>query len=374
MNNQIGLIMTSKSWGGLEMNVFKLARLLEERNWEVHFFVLKESRIALEAANTIKHIHYIGQHKKYFDISGAIKFCRQLRNEKIDQILVFHNYDLDFIFLTKLFSLYQLKVIYQQHMQIGVKKKDLVHALRYSAIDFWLSPLNMLKEEVIEKTPLNPDKIRVIPLGTDISKFIPRKYTKAEARDKLELSHSVFIMGIIGRIDPLKGQLFLIQSIHQLRQKHPELELLIVGEPSVGEIKSTEYLAELKEYVNHHDLKEVIHFRNFTKDVSLFYNAVDLFALASIGETYGMVTIESMLSGVPVIATNSAGTKEILDYGKLGHLYIPNDLDDFCQQVDLIFSDLVHTNEMASKAQRIAREKYSQDTECSSIEELIRNI
>ena len=368
---KVGFIITSPSWGGLEINVLKLARLLVERHWEVLLFLIKGSMIALEANMVFKQIYYIEKHKKYFDIPEALKFSRLLKKHEINTLLAFDNRDLDFVYFTKLFCPNRLNVIYQQQMQIGVNKKDFIHTLRFSAIDHWIAPLELLKNEVINKTKLNPDKIKVIPLSTDVNKFVHPLYTKTEARNKLQLKHSAFIIGIIGRIDPKKGQLFLIKAVHLLREKNQNIELLIVGEPTVGEVESKRYMAELKKYVSQHQLSEFIQFRHFTKDVSLFYNAIDLFVLASEGETFGMVTIEAMLSGVPIIATNTVGTPEILNNGELGHLYKPNDIAGFCDSIKSVLSNPNKAKEMAKNAQKKAIEEYSQDTECKRIEELL---
>ena len=130
-------------------------------------------------------------------------------------------------------------------------------------------------------------------------------------------------------------------------------------------------MEEIKEYISIHKLYDNIHILGYTLDVNLFYDAIDLFALASEDETYGMVTIESMLAGVPIIATNSAGTPELLNYGEFGHLYSPLDIDEFCKIVSEIMTNFESTVIMANKGKLEAIKKYSQDVECDRIQELI---
>jgi len=370
-NKKIGLLLTSPSWGGLEMNVLKLANLLYTKRYDLSFFLIKNSRIAKELSQTSIKTYYIQPHHKYFDVFGAFKFSDLLKKLSIRNLLTFDNRDLDFVFYVKVFFRYRINVIYQQHMQIGVPKKDMLHTLRYSAINYWLTPLELLKKEIERQTRFNLSKVKVVPLGTDIQKFISNKYTKFEARERLGIHSTSFIIGIIGRIDPKKGQLFLIKAIHNLRKSFPQLELLIVGEPTHQDIMCEIYLKEINAYISQHNIAESIYLRDFTKDVSLFYNAIDLFVLASENETYGMVTIESLLSGVPVVATNSAGTPELLNYGEFGHLYSPFNMNEFCAAVSDVMDNFDRTVLMAKKGKLEAIKRYSQDLECASLQELI---
>jgi glycosyltransferase involved in cell wall biosynthesis len=371
--NKLGFVITSKGWGGLEINVLRLIQWLTERNWEITLYTINDSRLYQEVIqNTAIRTIEINNHRKYFDFVEAYKFSKLLKSHGIKQIIVSDNRDLDFIFFTKIFLSNHLKVIYQQHMQVGVNKKDLLHTMRFSAINYWISPLNMLKEEVLDKTNVKPIKIKIIPFCLEIDKLVNRKYTKDEARQKLGISPSSLLLGIIGRVDPLKGQLFLIKTLKELQKDYANLELLVIGEPTVNEIESQKYYEEITDYIETHKLTDKIHLRGFIKDVNLFFNAIDIFALASEGETFGMVTIEAMLSRVPIIATHSTGTPEILNYGDLGYLYTPNDVSDFCNKFADMIQKIDKLDEMAGKAQRSAMERFSHTYECDKIEEILK--
>jgi len=368
---KIGFVSSSVGWGGLEMNILKLSQWLTERNWELTLFVNKESRLYAESKKFNIKTQVIPNHLKYFDFIGAYRFSKVLKAHEISTIFVFDNRDLDFINITKKLTFKNLVVIYQQHMQIGVNKKDLIHTIRFSGINYWITPLDILKKEVEEKTRVDANKIKVIPLGIEIDKFIHAKYQKNEARDKLDINQSAFLLGILGRIDPKKGQLFLVQAIHEFKKRNINIELLIIGDPTLNDPNSLEYLATIQDYIGKNSLTNSVHFRNFTCDVGLFYNAIDLFALASESETYGMVTIEAMLSKVPIIATNSSGTPEILNYGEFGLLYTGNNMEDFMNKFSWIIENSEEAESIASKAQQHAIERYAHSEECKLIEELL---
>jgi D-inositol-3-phosphate glycosyltransferase len=372
MMGKIGFIICSTGWGGLEINVLRLIKWLNERNLDITLFVTKDTKLYTAAQESLLNTVVINNHKKYFDFKEAYRFSRELKQHSIDTLFVCDNRDLDLAFLSKKMLRKKLKIVYHQQMQIGVGKKDIIHTMRFSSIDHWISPLELLKKEVLEKTRVKAEKIAVIPLCIEIEKFITPKYTKAEARGKLALAESDFIVGIIGRIDPLKGQLFLVKAIQKLNQKNVNIKLLIVGEPTVNDSNSKKYFVDMQQYIEAQQLSEIVQIRSFTNDVSVFYNAVDVFALASEGETFGMVTIEAMLSQLPIIATNSGGTPEILNYGELGLLYAPQNTDEFCEKLQWMKQNQDKCLEMSVKARETAKSKYSHLRECELIEKLIK--
>ena len=367
---KIAFFITSTGWGGLEMNTLKLIEWFTIRKWQIELFTTKNSKIYEGAVKNGFSIHALDRPKKYFDFKNAKKIASILKQNEIKTICVFDNRDIDVIAIAKRFYYKELKIIYQQHMQIGVNKKDLIHTLRYISIDWWLAPLDWLKDEVIQKTHFPRERIKVIPLGVEIEKFITLKYTKEEARKKLNITTDKTLIGIIGRISPKKGQDLLIHGLLELKQKNVEAEVLIFGSPTIDDPVCQQYFTDIKNFAQANQLDKLVHFREYSEDIQLFYNAIDIFVLASEGETYGMVTIEAMLSGLPVIATKSGGTPEILNFGEFGLLFKPNDVHGFSKCVEWILNTPDAAKIMAVKAQTTAIKKFSHLAEIEQIEKV----
>ena len=356
------------------MNTLKLAEWLLQRGYAITIFTVKNSRLYEEAKAIPVTLREIDTPGKYFDFVNAKKIAAQLLSAGVEVLLVFDNRDISVVSIVKTFFYKNLRVIYQQHMQIGINKRDLFHTLRYSCIDRWISPSRYLADEVSRKTRFPADKIRIIPLGVETARFVNPAYSKQAARAKLNISCNSLLIGIIGRISPKKGQYFLAQALPELQKKGVNAELLIFGSPTVNDTEDIKNFAEIKNFVESHSLGDKVHFREYTRDVALFYNSIDIFVLASQGETYGMVTIEAMLSGVPVIATNSVGSPEMLNNGEFGQLYSYEDFPDFCAKVLTVLNNKEKTGAMAEKAKSAAIEKFSHTRECDQIEELLKEI
>ena len=151
-----------------------------------------------------------------------------------------------------------------------------------------------------------------------------------------------------------------------------DIELLIFGSATINDPECQNYYNDLLKKIKQNKLEDVVHIVKFQEDVSVFYNAVDVFALASHSETFGMVTVEAMLSKLPIIATQSGGTSEILDYNKLGLLYEYENYDDFCKKLIWLISNKIESENMAILAQRTACDKYCQEIEINGIDCLLK--
>ncbi|MDH4199270.1 MAG: glycosyltransferase family 4 protein [Spirochaetia bacterium] len=369
---KIAFFIQSTSWGGLEMNTLNTAIFLKKKKQQVLLITNPKSRIYQEVKKTFYSTWLIGKTGKYFDFKNALKISKKLKAENIFTVFVIDNKDLDVIVLTKKFFYKKLNIIYQQQMQIAINKRDFLHTWRFGGINYWISPLEVLKKEVLQRTRFPEKRIVVIPLCVDINRFIKPKYSKKEARKKLGILPKAPLIGIIGRVSPKKGQFFLIKAVEALRKKGVLVDLLIFGSPSLNE--SGEYLRQMKQYVEDRGLESCIYFHEYASDVEMFYNAIDIFTLASESETFGMVTVEAMLSSLPVIATNSGGTPEILAYGKFGLLYEYNNIEDYAEKVQWTLAHKREVNHMAQEAGKNAAKYYSKDYEIEQILHLLKKL
>ena len=364
----IGILCLSQSLGGLELNTLNFAGWLTKRGWDITLFLSPDSPIAEKAQQHHLPVAFAHRSFRYFDVWNASQLAKKIDAEHIDVLLFTNNQDTSLVAWVKTFCRH-LKVIYQQQMQIGVSKKDWLHTQRFQLIDAWVSPLKWLANEVKEKTLYNPDKVHVIPLGAELDKFAENKWSKALARAELGLSQEAHIIGILGRIDPKKGQDFLIRAIHFLNTQQQEVELLIMGEPTRNEGEA--YFQTLQDLTASLGLSDKVHFRNFTDKPEIFYKAIDIFAMASVNETFGMVTIEAMASGLPVIATQSGSNPELLRKGGLGLLYPPQDVTAFAACVLRYLRFPKKMKRYGELAKKEAQRKYSHIRQCETTEELI---
>jgi glycosyltransferase involved in cell wall biosynthesis len=370
----IAFFVTTSGWGGLEMNFIQMASGLVNLGYDVKLIVRENSRLHTEASKRFEVVKAIKRPGKYFDFRSARILSRILKNGEIDTIVVHDNRDLDVVSWMKRLFCRNIKVIYQQHMQIGINKKDVIHTQRFKCIDSWVSPLIWLKEEIEKNTKFPAERINIIPFAADTERFSKQKYTLEEAREKLDLSPKVPLIGIIGRISQKKGQGFVIKAIQELIKKGTGVELLIFGSATIDDAECQAYDKEIRDYVKQHKLDKVIHFRHYSADVEQFYCGVDISVIASEKETFGMVTIEAMLSELPIVAADTGGSPEILDRGRLGRLYAYENTDDFNQQLKWILDNPEDARKMATLAKGKAVSEYSSKSQMIRFSRVIKRL
>jgi D-inositol-3-phosphate glycosyltransferase len=354
--------------GGLELNLLKLYDWMTSRGHEIIIFAVEGSPLHIEAESLSYNVLAVQPHGKYFDFFSAFKIKKQLVANNINNLVAFDNADLDMLGYAKNFMVNKLNMIYLQQMQMGTVKKDFFHTMRYSKLNAWITPLNHLAEEIRTMTKFNMDKVHVVPLCINPQDLLDNKYEKNEARDILSIPQNAITLGIIGRIDEFKRQMILVEAAKNLREEGIDINVLIVGEPTRN--LTSDYYQQILDYIDLHDLSDRIFIRPFTKDVASFYSAIDIFAMTSSGETFGMVTVEAMLFGVPVIGSDGGGTPEILDFGKYGTIFKTRNQAAFDEKLQYMLDNKSEIDEKAKLAESYAKEAFSNKIICDKLEKL----
>jgi glycosyltransferase involved in cell wall biosynthesis len=369
---KIALLCGSDSWGGLEMNVLRLAKWLRGRGHTVSLYTAPGSQLADGAYTAGLNVREIARQGKYGGLFSARRLASSIKADGVEFLLIQTNGDIFISALAKSLGKHTTKFIYMQHMQIGKEKKDLVHTWEYSRLDAWISPLKLLADTVVAMTNIDPNKIRVVPLGMELERFTSGLPSQEAARKQLSIPLRRIVAGAIGRIDRLKGQDVLIKACSLVHQKDIPLHLLIVGDRTRGEAKS--YADEIQSLTERLGLSDHVTFSPFMESIEAAYAALDIFVLPSHSETYGMVTIEAMASGKAVVATNSGGTPGIVRDGENGLLVPPRDGVALAEALMRLIRDKQLAHGLASQARKDASEGFSHHRTIEQLEEVLQQL
>ncbi|MFO0495248.1 MAG: glycosyltransferase family 4 protein [Flavobacteriia bacterium] len=360
---KLGYLCSSMSWGGLEMNQLRNASWMKERGHSVLLFCRENSPISINAADAGVPIHFIDAHKKYYDFKAGKLLAKKINEQNITHLIVRDTRDMSVAAIAKRKSISPIHLSYFMEMQLGVKKKNLFHTIRFSYFDLWSCPLTWLESQVKEMTHFDARKIQVIPSGIDLIPF-DSTTNKSEAREKLDLPLDKLVFGLIGRFDPHKGQLLLLEALKMIAD--PKCVVCLLGEPTKE--AGTEYLEKMKAFIDEHELSDKVFIRPFRKDISTFYRAIDAFIMASKAETFGMVTVESIAAGTTVIASNAGGSPEILGFGRLGLLFEPMNASSLAAQMTNFMENpfKFHPKSLTDEAR-----KYDYNKMCEKVEKAL---
>ena len=324
----LAYLCSSVSWGGLEMNQLKNALWMQERGNNVLMICKENSPVAQSCLSVGIAVAYIEGHRKYYDFQAGKKLATILNQSLITHLIIRDTRDLSVSVIAKRKANHKVHLSYFMEMQMGVSKKNLFHTIRYKGLDAWCCPLNGLVNQVKTLTRIDKTKIHFIPSALDLSRF-SNNVSQETARKILDLPQNQITIGLSGRFDPFKGHLLLLEAINQLENKN--INVCFLGEPTKG--SGQEYTEQINQTIEKYNLTDRVFIRPFRQDIEVFYAAIDLFIMASKAETFGMVTIEAMASGVPVIASNGGGSPEILGEGKFGRLFEPLNAKSLSEQI-----------------------------------------
>ncbi|TAQ83750.1 hypothetical protein B7494_g7924 [Chlorociboria aeruginascens] len=203
----------------------------------------------------------------------------------------------------------------------------------------------------LEKANVPSEKMMNLRRGVNGTMFNPSKRSE-EMRKELAPNGEIILVSV-ARLAPEKGFEFLANAAKQLDERGFPFKLLIVGgnrNPQVEE--------EIRGYFGPLVPAGKVIFAGFLKgeELAKAYACGDIFLHCSITETFGLVVLESMASGVPVIARDEGGPSEIVADGRSGYLVAPSDLDAFVTKVLKLGNDTEVRNQMASESRKLADE------------------
>jgi len=182
-----------------------------------------------------------------------------------------------------------------------------------------------------------PGKVCVVPAGVDTTRFRPGD--RAEARRLLDLPPDDPVILFVGRIDPIKGIDVLVDALCGLRSEMwltapPRLLLVGGGE---GEPAFETLIAR----ASAHNLLDRIDFVGSVPHADLpnYYRAADVVAVPSFYESFGLVAVEAMACGTPVVASRAGGLAFTVDDGQTGYLVPHNDPDALAARLYAVLTD-----------------------------------
>lgn len=170
-------------------------------------------------------------------------------------------------------------------------------------------------------------------------------------RDIYGIPRDAIVIGIVASVTQRKGHDLLIAAIDKLQNYRNDIHLMIVGDVAVGH---ENYRAKLAGMIDRFGLQENVHWVGYQEKVSDYYNAMDLVALPSRSEGLPRTIIEALGMGLPVVATDVGGVREILTSEILGRVVPPEDVESLARAI----KSVINTPDFRTKDHQLWRQNY----------------
>lgn len=349
-------ICLSSSEGGLELSTLHFAKMLSTKDFQSPVFCLHGSFIEKRgiASNLTIWTTASSLWRQIYDL------YHYLKANPMDVIFIHRLKDIRIIPILKIFFP-KIKIVGLAHIYVDRSKKDLLHQFLYSYFDRLIS-FTKVQSLALQKTlPIALEKHFVLPHGVDIHRFQARDQNDPfvqKKRNELNVSPQEILIGVVGRFDPQKGQIEMVEAALKLLKSHQNLRFIFVGEDTFNEPGTKQKCIDL---VRHAGQEKFFQFLPFTSEIQFFYPALNLFVMPSYKETFGLVLIEAMSCGCPVMSTSEGGPVEILDQGQYGILVRPRSSESLLEGLLQYLNHPENSKIYSERARSRVEAEYSQE-------------
>jgi glycosyltransferase involved in cell wall biosynthesis len=200
-----------------------------------------------------------------------------------------------------------------------------------------------VKESSVRKRKICEDRVVVMHNGIPLEKFrMPESDEIEKEKGRLGISLNSKVVGTVARLRKEKGIEYLLKSVPKVLAVFPNTIFLIVGDgPLRGELESLSRRLRIDQNVI---------FTGYQEDVPKILSIFDIKVLPSLTEGFGLVIVEAMAMGKPIIATNVGGTKEILKDGETGLLVPSKDPKILSEKIIYLLSNEGEAKRLGMKA------------------------
>ena len=360
---------------GADKVLLELIKGLDSKEFEAHV-ILPNDGVLVEALRQVgaqvSVLDYPILRRKYFNPKGIADYIRSYnfyakqialyaREHSIDMV---HNNTaavLEGIYLKRKLK---LPLIWHVH-EIIVKPKaisDFINMLMGRYADKIVTVSQAVANHIKQSPFIKDSQVEVIYNGVDNAVYYPMD--ASSIREKFDIAQDALVIGMIGRVNAIKGQNDFIEAVEPLLEKNEQAVAFLAGGVFPGEEWR---LDELDKRIASSSVVSQIHRIDYYDKTSELYNMFDIFVLPSIKpDSLPTVVLEAMACSKPVVGYNNGGIAEMVVDDKSGCLVKPNSPQELSNAISLLLDS-------SEKREKFGRVGYQRQKELFSLESYIKN-
>jgi glycosyltransferase involved in cell wall biosynthesis len=358
-------ISSAVDFGGGEKHIVDLGRALAMRGHDVYLALRPtnkwQARVDYLKPEKILHVSI----RNSFGVFSAKRIADFVKENEID--IVHAHVARDYIPASiACVAAKRVKFVITRHVMFPLKPFNRF-ALKNLSRAIGVSPAvgNALKQVFPH------DKIRVIPNGIDFddSDEDQRLKRRHEFREFHSIPSEALLIGSVGQLIPLKGQRDLVLAAAEVVKEVPNAQFVIVGKDHTVDKK---FRQELRRLAKVSGLDQHILWLDWTDDLQTLFAAIDLYVSPSHSESFGLATLEAMAAGLPIVATDTDGSLELLQRKEI---LVPfGDAVRLARRMAELLKDEASRRLLGDELRQRANENYSLENMVDRLEELYREI
>ena len=335
--------------GGAEMIVKRLASALDPERFRSVVCLFRTGWLseACEQASLPTHVINING---AFDVRWARKFFHLLRAERV-AVIHAHEFTAN-TYGTLLGRLAGIPVVATVHGKNYVSEQSKRRtAYRFvSRMARMVAVSEDLKQFVVERVGISSRRIKVIYNGVETPEHFDGPHIQS-VKNELNLTKWDHVIGSVGSLYPVKGQIHLIRALPAILRVYPRTGLVLVGQGDLAE--------KLKAEAVRIQVEEHVQLLGFRSDIPVVLNLMDVFVLPSLSEGLSMALLEAMAAECPVVATRVGGNVELVEEGVTGYLVPSENSQLLAERVIEFLRNKEKARRFGRRGRERVREKFS---------------
>lgn len=293
--------------------------------------------------------------KGSYDLSAVLRLVSLLRQQEID-ILHIHSPYAGILGRVAARLSGVSAIVCTEHMQI--EKQNYItrfgNLLTYPLNDATIAVSDAVLHSVLDRQIIKHGTYVTIHNGVDLNAIATAGTCRTPIRESLGIPAQHQVVGNVANLFPGKGHRYLIEAARLVLNQYPDVTFVIVGNDKI-----TEDAGRLRELAGHLRIQDRVIFTGFRRDVFQLMAAFDIFVLPSLWEGFGIVLLEAMALGKPVVGTEVGGIPEIIDNGLNGFLVEPRNPQQLAEKILKLLRNETLRNQMGQNGMQKVRDRFS---------------
>jgi len=260
-------------------------------------------------------------------------------------------------------------LVFTEHMGVRGRKSNPWHTWAYGKVDRVLSINEEVRRRNIGALPLPAQRICTLHYGVDLNEYCPKldESGRRRLRHEFGAGDDETLVVLPGRLCRPKGQVEFIEAAAMTRERLPAARFLVVGGLSSERGADPGFADELRQMVDSSQLRDRVVFTDYRTDVPQILEVSDIVCVPSWDEAFGMVVIEAMALGAPVIGTASGGIPELIDDGRDGRLVKPKSAKALADAILDMAADPTALRKMGLQGRQKVAERFSMERHVTNL-------
>tara|TARA_B100000315_G_scaffold8981_1_gene8839 strand:- start:13475 stop:14572 length:1098 start_codon:yes stop_codon:yes gene_type:complete len=355
----------SLGWGGQEIRILNESMGMRDRGHKIIIITPADSSLMKKASD--RRFEVISASFKRKDYPATcFKILKLIQNKRPNFINTHSSKDSWVASFAARLSTYKPFIIRTRHLSTPVATNI------FGSVIYKLLPHKIIttgeaiREQLIERNRVSPEKIMSIPTGVDLKLFDPKKSQK-KIRRELCLTEKTRLVGMVSVLRSWKGHDYFIDATVTVLKKFSNVRFLIIGDGPRKE--------NLTKIIKEKGLSESIFMLGHREDVPEIMASLDVLAHPSYAnEGVPQSIIQGMAMGIPVIASDIKSLREVVTDGETGILSPMKNSGELAKKIILLLNNKELMRKMGNNGRKFVVEKFTMEKMISSVENLYKKM